>query len=74
MEHFDTRGTKGTAFRRETPNSSGRIIDWVMAEDGPWVNKVMVLTGYACWLERYAPGEAQLRKAQKAAREAERGL
>jgi hypothetical protein len=38
---------------------NGRIIGWVMVDEGIWVNKVMVLTGYAWWFERYAPDEDQ---------------
>ena len=53
---------------------NGRIIGWVMVDDGIWVNKVMVLTGMAWWYERYAPDEVQLREAQEDAREAKRGL
>ena len=53
---------------------NGRILGWIMDPEGTWVNKVMVLTGIAWWLERYAPDEDQLREAQEAAREAKRGL
>lgn len=53
---------------------NGRIIGWVMVDDGIWVNKVMVLMGYALWFDRYAPDEVQLREAQAAAQEAKRGL
>ena len=42
--------------------------------EGAWVNKVMVLTGYAWWFERYAPDADQLRAAQEAASQAKRGL
>jgi len=38
------------------------------------VNKVMVLTGYAWWFERYAQDEVQLQDAQEAAQDAMRGL
>jgi hypothetical protein len=38
---------------------NGRIIGWVMVEKGVWANKVMVLTGYAWWFERYVPDEDQ---------------
>jgi endonuclease YncB( thermonuclease family) len=50
---------------------NGRIIGWVMVDDGIWVNKVMVLTGYAWWFERYAPDSDQLKDAQA---DAKRGL
>ena len=53
---------------------NGRIIGWVMVDGGIWVNKVMVLKGYAWWFERYAPDEIQLREAQETTREAKRGL
>jgi micrococcal nuclease len=53
---------------------NSRIIGWVMVDQGVWVNKVMVLTGYAWWFERYAPDEDQLREAQESARAAKRGL
>ena len=32
---------------------NGRIIGWVMNEEGHWINLVMVLTGYAWWFEEY---------------------
>ncbi len=53
---------------------NGRIIGWVLAPDGQWVNLLMVLTGYAWWVERYAPDEKQLREAQEDARRDKRGL
>ena len=53
---------------------NGRIIGWVMVDEGIWVNNVMVLTGYAWWFERYAPDDDSLREAQEAAREGKRGL
>ena len=53
---------------------NGRILGWVMDPEGIWVNKVMVLTGYAWWFERYAPDEGQLREAQEAAQEKKPGL
>ena len=45
-----------------------------MVDDGVWVNKVMALTGYAWWFEKYSPDEDQLREAQEDAKDAERGL
>ena len=45
-----------------------------MVDEGIWANKIMVLTGYAWWFERYAPDEVQLREPQKAASQAKRGL
>ena len=44
-----------------------------MVDDGIWVNKVMVLTGYSWWFERYALDEDSLREAQEAAREGQEG-
>ena len=52
----------------------GCILGWVMVDDGIWVNKVMALTGYAWWFERYAPGETQLQEAQDDAKDAKWGL
>jgi endonuclease YncB( thermonuclease family) len=46
----------------------------VMVNEGVWVNKVMMLTGYAWWIERYALDENQAREAQEAARKAKRRL
>jgi len=43
----------------------GRIVGWVMVDQGIWVNKVMVLAVCAWWFECYAPDEDQERKAQK---------
>ena len=51
-----------------------RILGWVMVDDGIWVNKVMVLTGYAWWFEKYSPDEAQLREAQEMAQVKKLGL
>jgi len=53
---------------------NGRILGWVMVDEGIWVNKVMVVTGMAWWFKRYAPDEDQLREAQEAAREKKLGL
>jgi len=53
---------------------NGRIIGWLMVDDGIWVNKVMVLTGYAWWFQKYASDEDQLRVAQEAAKEKRLGL
>ena len=53
---------------------NGRIIGWVMVDEGIWVNKVMVVSGYAWWFERYAPDVDQLREAQEDVREGKRGL
>jgi len=53
---------------------NGRILGLVMVDEGIWVNKVMVLSGYAWWFEKYFPAEGQLRDAQEDAREAKRGL
>lgn len=47
-----------------------RIIGWVLDPYGLQVNKVMVLTGYVWWYEKYAPDAEQLREAL----EAQRGL
>ena len=46
-----------------TKDRNGRILGWVMVDEGIWVNKVMVVTGIVWWVERYAPGEEQLREA-----------
>lgn len=45
-----------------------------MVDEGLWVNKIMVVTGYAWWFERYAPDDLDLKEAQEAARVARRGL
>jgi len=58
----------------DSRDRNGRILGWVIAEDGQWVNKVMVLNGYAWWNEEDAPDEDQLKEAQKEAQEAKRGM
>ena len=52
----------------------GRIIGWVLVDEGMWVNKVMVLTGMAWWFERYAPDDDSLKEAQETAKEKKLGL
>ena len=58
------------SIRDRNGRNTGRVID----PDDIWVNKFMVLTGYAWWFEKYAPDETQLREAQEAAHAAKRGL
>ena len=58
----------GRTFTWDSRDRNGRILGWVMVDDGIWVNKVMVLTGYAWWFERYSLDEDQLRAAQEAKR------
>ena len=64
----------GKTITWDSRDRNGRIIGWVMDSEGVWVNKVMALTGYAWWFEKYSPDEDQLREAQEAAREKKLGL
>ena len=34
---------------------NSRTLGWVMVDEANWVNKVMVLLGYAWWFREFAP-------------------
>ena len=65
---------KTVAVTWDGRDRNGRILGWVMVGEGIWVDKVMVLTGYAWWFERYAPDDEQLWEAREVAREKKLGL
>ena len=69
----------GQVFGKDvTVNSSGedrygRTLGEIII-DGESVNFWLVRGGWACWYDRYAPDDTQLRDAQQEARHAGRGL
>ena len=52
----------------------GRIVGKVILPDGRSLNDELVKAGYAWWYRQYAPGEHELMRLERAAREAHRGL
>jgi nuclease-like protein len=52
----------------------GRTIADVLLPDGTNVNHMLVKDGWCWWYRKYAPGNTELEKLEKEAREAKRGL
>ena len=53
---------------------NGRRIPDVMLPDGTNVNHTLVKDGWCWWYRKYAPGNSELEKLEKDAREAKKGL
>jgi len=53
---------------------SGRILAEVRLPDGTHVNHTLVKNGWCWWYRKYAPGDAELEKLEKDARDARKGL
>jgi micrococcal nuclease len=51
-----------------------RIVGEVILEDGTNLNHALVRAGLAWWYQRYAPGDRELERLEKSARENKRGL
>lgn len=51
-----------------------RIVGEVILEDGTNLNQALVRAGLAWWYQRYAPGDRELERLEKSARENKRGL
>jgi endonuclease YncB( thermonuclease family) len=52
----------------------GRTIADVLLSDGTNVNHMLVKDGWCWWYRKYAPGDVELEKLEKAARETKKGL
>src|SRR5574340_557789 len=52
----------------------GRTIADVLLTDGTNVNHELAKNGWCWWYRKYAPGDVELEKLEKAAREAKKGL
>src|SRR5215510_15119679 len=55
-------------------NLSGRTIADVLLPDGSNVNHELVKNGWCWWYRKYVPGDVELEKLEKEAREAKKGL
>jgi endonuclease YncB( thermonuclease family) len=53
---------------------SGRTLADVRLPDGTHVNHTLVKNGWCWWYRKYAPGDTELEKLEKEAREAKKGL
>ena len=51
-----------------------RIVGEVILKDGTNLNHALVRAGLAWWYQRYAPGDRELERLEKSARENKRGL
>ena len=52
----------------------GRMIADVLLHDGTNVNHTLAKDGWCSWYRKYAPGDGELEKLAKEAREAKKGL
>ena len=52
----------------------GRTLDDVLLPDGTNVNHALVKEGWCWWYRKYAPGNSELEKLEKDARDAKKGL
>ena len=67
---FSKKGTLQTFGK----DKYGRTIADVLLPDGINVNPALVKNGWCWWYREYAPGDAELEKLEKDAREAKKGL
>lgn len=66
-------GERVTVLPKEK-DSYGRTVAVVLLSDGRSLNRQMVEDGFGWWYRRYAPADAELRDAERQARDARRGL
>jgi len=74
------RAASDLAFAKEVTVNTygldeyGRTIGDPLLPDGTNVNHTLVKEGWCWWYRKYAPGDAELEKLEKEAREAKKGL